>query len=46
MTLLARCDGNLQVDHSSRVIAIYNGTSGGTRNTIDYARKQGCQVIL
>ena len=34
------------VDRSSRLIAVYNGTSGGTRNTIDYARKQGCEVIL
>lgn len=34
------------VDHSSRVIAIFNGTSGGTKNTVDYARKRGCEVIL
>ena len=34
------------VDRSSRLIAVYNGTSGGTKNTIDYARKQGCDVIL
>lgn len=34
------------VDRSSRLIAVYNGISGGTRNTIDYARKQGCEVIL
>lgn len=25
------------VDHSSRLIAIYNGTPSGTRNTIEYA---------
>lgn len=25
------------VDHSSRVIAVYNGQPGGTRSTIDYA---------
>jgi len=25
--------------HSSRVIAVYNGQPGGTRNTINYARK-------
>ena len=25
------------VDRSSRVIALYNGTPGGTKNTIDYA---------
>ena len=29
------------VDHSSRVITVYNGQSGGTRNTINYANKQG-----
>lgn len=34
------------IDHSSRVIAVFNGTSGGTKNTIDYARKHGCEVIL
>ena len=34
------------VDHSSRLIAVYNGTSGGTRNTIEYARKHGCEIIL
>lgn len=27
------------VDHSSRVIAVYNGHASGTRNTIIYARK-------
>lgn len=26
------------VDHSSRVIAVFNGEKGGTKNTIDYAR--------
>ena len=29
------------VDHSSRLIAFYNGESGGTRNTIKYAQKVG-----
>lgn len=28
------------VDHSSRVIAVYNGEEGGTRNTILYAKRQ------
>ena len=27
------------VDRSSKCIAVYNGTAGGTRNTIQYARK-------
>lgn len=34
------------VDHSNRVIAVYNGTAGGTRNTIEYAGKKGVDVIL
>lgn len=34
------------VNHSARVIAVYNGQSGGTRNTIHYARKQNVPVIL
>ena len=33
------------VDRSSRVIAFYNGESGGTRNTIRYADSKGVQVI-
>ena len=32
------------VDHSNLVIGIYNGTKGGTKNTIDYALKQGLEV--
>lgn len=27
------------VNHSSRIIAVYNGSSGGTRNTILYAKQ-------
>ena len=34
------------VDHSSLVLAVYNGEKGGTRNTIDYARMQGIEVRL
>lgn len=30
------------VDHSARVIAVYSGCGGGTRNTIQYAQR--CQV--
>lgn len=33
------------VDRSARVIAVYNGEAGGTRNTIDYAAKAGACVI-
>ena len=32
------------VDQSSRVIAVYDGVAGGTKNTIDYARKCGIEV--
>lgn len=34
------------VDRSSRVIAVYNGQAGGTRNTIIYAGKKGIDVRL
>ena len=33
------------VDHSSRVIAAYNGSTGGTLNTINYAKKSNVDVI-
>ena len=33
------------VDHSSRVIAVYNGAGGGTRNTVEYAGACGIPVI-
>ncbi len=33
------------VDRSRRVIAVYNGTAGGTRNTIVYAEKAGVEVV-
>ena len=32
------------VDHSSKVIAVYDGKPGGTRNTISYARRNGVPV--
>ncbi len=34
------------VDHSVRVIAVYNGCSGGTRNTIDYAQRKNIKINL
>ena len=34
------------VDHSARVIAVYNGQPSGTRNTIEYARRRNVPVIL
>ena len=33
------------VDRSARVIAAYNGHSGGTRNTVVYARKKGITIV-
>ena len=32
------------VDHASRVIAVYDGVQGGTKNTIDYAMKCNVEV--
>lgn len=32
------------VDHVSRVIAVYDGVSGGTKNTIEYAKKCGVEI--
>ena len=32
------------VNHSARVIAVFNGQSGGTQNTIKYAEQQGIAV--
>lgn len=32
------------VNHSARVIALYTGEPGGTRNTINYAEKCGIEV--
>lgn len=34
------------VDCSSKVIAIYNGASGGTRNTLMYAKKRGVPITM
>ena len=34
------------VNHSSRVIAVFNGQPSGTKNTIDYAHRQGVPVML
>lgn len=34
------------VDRSSRVIAVFNGESGCTRNTIEYAHKQSIEVYI
>lgn len=34
------------VDHTARVISVYNGEKGGTKNTIDYAQKNGVPVVF
>ena len=34
------------VDHSARVIAVFNGEKGGTKNTIDYADRHGVPVVI
>lgn len=33
------------IDHSARVIAVFNGENGGTKNTMDYATKVGVPVV-
>ncbi len=34
------------VNHSSLMIAVFNGTAGGTKNTLDYAKRQGVPCIV
>lgn len=34
------------VDHASRLIAVYTGAPGGTKETIEYARKLKREVVL
>ena len=34
------------INNSSLVIALYNGLGGGTKSTIDYAKKQGKEVVI
>jgi uncharacterized phage-like protein YoqJ len=33
------------VDHSSVLIAVFDGVLGGTMQTINYARKKGLEII-
>jgi uncharacterized phage-like protein YoqJ len=33
------------VDRSSLLIAAYNGTAGGTRNTVQYAMERGLEIV-
>lgn len=40
-----QCRNKWMVDRSSLLIAAYTGASGGTRNTIEYAKRQpGCEI--
>lgn len=34
------------INHSSRVIAVFNGLPGGTKNTIAYAARQGIPIYF
>lgn len=34
------------VEHSSYVIAVFNGTKGGTEFTVDYAKKHGRVIVF
>ena len=34
------------INNSSLLIALFDGISGGTKSTIDYAKKQGLKVII
>lgn len=34
------------VDHSGLVIAVFNGERGGTKNTLDYARRKGVKCVI
>ena len=33
------------VDHASLLIAVYDGQSGGTRRTIEYAMRRGVEIV-
>ena len=34
------------VDHSRRLIAIYSGNPGGTRNTLEYAKQKKLEIAI
>jgi len=38
---LSRLRNEWMVDRSNLVIAVFNGQKSGTKNTVDYAKKQG-----
>jgi uncharacterized phage-like protein YoqJ len=33
------------VDHASLLIAVFDGQSGGTQNTIQYAMERGLEIV-
>ena len=33
------------VNHSFKVVAVWNGTKGGTKNTVEYAKKCGVETV-
>lgn len=40
-----KCRNEWMVNHSRRVIAVFNGSKGGTLNTINYARKLDIPIV-
>ena len=34
------------VDHAERIIAVYDGTLGGTMYTVTYALKRGLELVI
>ena len=34
------------INNSSLLIALFGGKSGGTKSTIDYAKKQGVKIVV
>ena len=43
--ILAPNNDYTDINTCSLVIAVFNGASGGTKNTIEYAQQQGIQII-
>lgn len=37
---------HFMVNNSSLLIALYDGNKGGTKNTIEYAKKQGLTIVI
>jgi len=40
-----RIRNHWMVSHSQRVIAAFNGTGGGTKNTVEFAMKDGVEIV-